>query len=76
MVRSLFSEELAELHRHELLAAAAPAAHRPRLVARPRRRARRAALAAWLPRLRRRRIAPRGARPVVPSAAKGGLSLR
>ena len=75
MVTNLFSQELAELHHHEMIAAA-PAAHLHRLMVRERRRVRRAALAAWMPRLRRRRVAPAIVGPAVPPAIKGGLSLR
>ncbi|HKA04270.1 MAG TPA: hypothetical protein VKD67_08070 [Acidimicrobiales bacterium] len=74
MVANLFSKELGELHRHEMIAAA-PSAHLRRLAARDRRRARREALAAWLPRLRRRRVAPTTVRPATPPAVNGGLSV-
>jgi hypothetical protein len=67
MVAHLFQEQLAEFHRHDLIANAA-SAHLRRTVDRDRRRARFATFIAWLsPRLGRPARVPRP-RPAAPTS--------
>jgi hypothetical protein len=74
MTATPFSEQLAELHRQDLIANAA-AAHLRRAVDRERGRARRAALAAWLRRIWRDRAADRPARRPASTTVERGLSM-